>query len=288
MNDKIMSKATFSEICRIMKSDKTDVWECVSGLFGISLLFFPGLICKETAVLTNISNGVALLSAQKEIENAIRNISKTFTNKKYADFSTKCEHAQIAHILIVFAAYFDSIKMYLPNEEKKIELSPKEKFFLADEAINKYINFLTESEKHKPEVKAKAVLEYDLSLPDPIINIDRYSKRLKDFYVLLNQEFMVFFEKLSFWEMHKEAERDSLLAVVRQLPDKAVENYQKQCYELAADFNDFFVWTNIQEHEKIQQSIDVGFSAIAEQIETYYERIKDLKAIHQFTTFGFF
>lgn len=279
MNDKIMSKATFSEICRIMKSDKTDVWECVSGLFGISLLFFPGLICKETAVLTNISNGVALLSAQKEIENAIRNISKTFTNKKYADFSTKYEHAQIAHILIVFAAYFDSIKMYLPNEEKKIELSPKEKFFLADEAINKYIKFLEESEKHKPEVKAKEVLEYDLSLPDPIVNLDIYSKRLKDFYVLLNQEFMVFFEKLSFWEMNKEAERDSLLAVVRKLPDKAVENYQKQYYELAVNFNDFFVWTNIQEHEKIQQSIDVGFSAIAEQIETYYERIKDLKAI---------
>ena len=87
MNDKIMSKATFSEICKIMKGNMTDVWECISGLFGISLLFFPGLICKETAVLTNISNGVALLSAQKEIESAIRNISKTFKNKQYAHFS---------------------------------------------------------------------------------------------------------------------------------------------------------------------------------------------------------
>lgn len=279
MNDKMMGKATFSEICKIMKSDKDDIWECVSGLFGISLLFFPGLICKETVVLTNISNGVALLSAHKEIENAIRNISKTFTNKKYADFSTKYEHAQIAHILIVFAAYFDAIKMYLPNEEKKIELSPKEKFFLADEAINKYTDFLKESVKRKPEVKAREVLEYDLSLPNPIENLDRYSRRLRDFYILLNQEFMMFFEKLSFWEIQKEAERDTFLAIVRGLPDKAVENYQKQYYELAVSFNDFFVWTNIQEHEKIQQSIDVGFSVIAEQIETYYERIKDLKAI---------
>lgn len=57
---------------------------------------------------------------------------------------------------------------------------------------------MEEGEKHKPEAKAKEVLEYDLSLPDPIVNLDRYSKRLKDFYVLLNQEFMVFFEKLSF------------------------------------------------------------------------------------------
>ena len=61
MNDKIMSKATFSEICKIMKGDKTDVWECISGLFGISLLFFPELICKETAVLTNISNGTNIV-----------------------------------------------------------------------------------------------------------------------------------------------------------------------------------------------------------------------------------
>ena len=55
MNDKMMGKATFSEICKIMKSDKDDIWECVSGLFGISLLFFPGLICKHQFTTFEIS-----------------------------------------------------------------------------------------------------------------------------------------------------------------------------------------------------------------------------------------
>lgn len=279
MNDKIMNKATFTEICKIMKDDKKDAWECINELFGISLLFLPGLICKETAILTNISNGVGLLSAKKDIEKAIKTISKTFNQKNYSDFSTKYEHAQIAHILIVFAAYFDSIKMYLPNEEKEIELTSKEKYLLTNVAIDKYLKSLEEKAKSKPEAKVKEILEYDLSLPNPIESLDRYSKGLKKFYELLNQEFICFFEQLSFWETLKEEKKDAFLAVIRELPDKAKENYQKQYYELAINFNDFFVWSNIQEHENIQQSIDIGFSDISKQIETYYEKIKDIKAI---------
>lgn len=38
MNDKIMSKATFKEICKIMNGRKTDVWECIKGVFEVVLV----------------------------------------------------------------------------------------------------------------------------------------------------------------------------------------------------------------------------------------------------------
>lgn len=273
-----MKKATFSEICKIMKDDKTDIRECVSGLFGIALLFFPGLICKDVEFFTNIANGINLLTAEKEIEKSIKQVYNTFTNKKYVDFSTKYEHAQIVHILIVFAAYFDSIKMYLPNEEKIIELSDTEKYKLTDEAIRKYREYLEEKSKNKADVRAREVFESDLSMPNPIESIKGYLDRLKEFYDLLNREFIEFFKRLSFWEELKENERDVFWGVMRRIPDKAVENYEKQYYELSIKFNDFFVWGNIQEHKEIKQRIDVGFEEISKQIFTYYERLKEEKA----------
>lgn len=278
MNDKTMKKATFSEVCKIMKDNKTDIRECVSGLFGVALLFFPGLICKDVEIFTNIANGVSLLTAEKEIEKSIKQVYNTFSNKEYVDFSTKYEHAQIAHILIVFAAYFDSIKMYLPNEEKIIKLSDKEKYELTDEAIKKYIEYLEENLKNKADIRAREVFESDLSIPNPIENIKGYWDRLKEFYDLLNHEFIEFFKKLSFWEGLKENERDVFSGVMRGIPDKAVKNYQKQYYELSIKFNDFFVWGNIQEHKEIKQRIDVGFEEISKQIVTYYERFKEEKA----------
>lgn len=278
MNDKTMKRATFSEICKIMKDNKTDVRECVMGVFGVALLFFPGLICKDVEIFTNIANGVSLLTAGKEIENSIKQVYNTFNRKEYVDFSTKYEHAQIAHILIVFAAYFDSIKMYLPNEEKIICLSDKEKYVLTDEAIKKYIEYLEEKLKSKADIRAREVFESDLSMPNPIESINGYLDGLKKFYDLLNHEFKEFYEKLSFWEELKENQRDAFSGVIREIPTKAVENYQKQYYELSIKFNDFFVWGNIQEHKEIKQRIDVGFEEISKQIDTYYERLKEEKA----------
>lgn len=277
MNDKIMNKATFKEICKIMNGRKTDVWECIKGVFEVSLLFFPGLMCKEVALLANISDGATLLEAKGVIEKSIKNIFNTFSGRKYKDFSTKYEHAQTAHILIVFAAYFDSIKMYLPNEEKEIKLTSREKYLLTNDGIEKYLKYLEEKAATKPETKAREIFEYDLSMPNPIEGLDSFSNGLRHFYLLLNQEFIDFFKKLSFWENLRDNKKDAFLAQIRELPDKAVGNYQRQYYELSVCFNDFFIWSNIQEHRKISQSIDVGFSDISEKIETYFEKIKETK-----------
>lgn len=278
MNDKFIKKSTFSEICRIMKDNNTDIGECITGVFEVALLFFPGLICKDVEMLINIANGVSLLTAAKEIEKSIKHIYNTFNNKKYEDFTTRYEHAKIAHILIVFAAYFDSIKMYLPNEEKAINLSDKEKFTLTDEGVRKYLQYLTKKVESKASIRAIEVFESDLSMPNTIENISVFLCKLQKFYDILNNEFIAFFEKLSFWEELKEKDKDVFLGVLRLIPVKAVENYQKQYYELSVKFNDFFIWGNIQEHKEIKQSIDVGFEKISKQIVTYYGKFREEKA----------
>lgn len=278
MEKQMMDKTSFSEICKILKDNKYDICECINGVFEVALLFFPGMICKDVAFITNVVNGATILGAKPIIEKSIKNIVKAFTNKEFTDFSTKYEHAQIAQVLIVFAAYFDSIKLYLPDEERKIKISSKEKQILTENSISQYISFLEDNLSKCAKQTAKDIFEYDLSIPDPVENLKDYLGQLKEFYEILNKEFMQFYEKLSFFDEMKEEKREHFLAIIRGLPAKAVENYEKQYYELAVKFNDFFVWTNIQEHKKIQKKLDVGFVEIARLISDYCEKSSNSKA----------
>ncbi len=154
-------------------------------------------------------------------------------------------------------------------------MSSKEKYTLTEESIEKYREYLLEKSKEK----SCEILEYDLSMPNPIESFEDYLKHLNDFYDILNREFVKFYEQLSFWDEMKEEQRDAFLSVIRKLPNKSVENYKKQYYELATCFHDFFIWTNINEHRYLSDKIDIGFEKISDKIQFYYECNYDSKAI---------
>ncbi len=76
MENKFMKKATFSEICKVMNGTDKDIKECISGVFEVALLFFPGLMCKNVALLTNIATGLTLIDAKSVIENSVKKLHK--------------------------------------------------------------------------------------------------------------------------------------------------------------------------------------------------------------------
>ena len=274
----MIDKTSFSEVCKMLKNKKSDICECFNNIFEISLLFFPGMVSKDIGFMMNIVNGATLLGAKPVIENAVKNIIKVFANKSYTDFSTKYDHAQIAQVLIVFSAYFDTMRLYLPDEERKIQITLEEKVILTNDSIIEYISFLNENLSKGAEKTAKDIYEYDLSMPNPIESRKDYLKNLEKFYQILNKEFLKFYEKLAFFDEMKEEKREIFLTVIRELPFKAVVNYEKQYYQLAVNFNDFFIWTNIEEHKSIQKNLDVGFAELAKLMSDYFENSIDSKA----------
>ncbi|MDE5932127.1 MAG: hypothetical protein K2H40_06545, partial [Lachnospiraceae bacterium] len=106
-----------------------------------------------------------------------------------------------------------------------------------------------------------------------------YLDNLEIFYNTLNREFTRFYERLSFWEELKEPEKDKFMAVIQALPAAAVENYKRQYYQLAVNFNDFFVWTNLQQHQILEHKIDIGFSELTRLITTYEEKSSNTRAL---------
>lgn len=274
-----MKKTSFSEICKLMEGNENDIGKCISGIFEIGLLFLPGLVCKDIMSVMNLVNGATILGAKPIIEGAIKNIANVFTNKKYDDFSTKYEHAQIAQVLIVYAAYFDTIKYYLPDEERKIKISEKEKLVLTEESIFRYMGEIEQNALKDAEKGAKDVFEYALPIPNPVEELEEYTRFLEKFYGILNEQFIEFYRSLDFFDSMSEVKRDHFLATIRKLPKLAVKNYEKQYYQLAVNFNDFFVWTNIGEHKKIQKNLDIGFEKISKCIAEYYEKSTHSRAV---------
>lgn len=286
MEKQMIDKTSFSEICKILKNETNDIYKVANSIFNIVLIFFPLMICKQSSFLMNIVNSATLLGAKPIVENSLKNIKNIIVTEKPTDFCTRYNNVQVAQVLIVYSAFFDSMQSYLPDEEGNIKITSIEKEKITKEGIAKYIKRLENNMSQEANQTVKDILDFDLSVPNPIQNLDDYLNNLKEFYQCLNKEFLHFYESFSFWELMEERKKNYFLETIREIPDIAVQNYKRQYYQLAAEFNDFFVWTNMQEHKNIEKKLDVGFEKISACLREYYEKSNNIKVRNTMTQYN--
>lgn len=264
-----IEKATFSEIYKFLNGNgKKDLLKCFTGLFKIGLVFLPRLLCPEAALITDIGNGVNLLGAAETIEAGVGGIYNYFKGKHYTDYRTRYDEMQIAHYMITYAAFFDTIKECLPDENGIIKLKDNEKLIITQEAVSEYIKSLEKSD----DTSVRPWIDEEVLLPNPLCSFYSYADKLVKFYSYYNNEFIQFFKKLKCWESMSEETRDRVNAVIRDIPSKAVENYKKQYYELSKCFEDFALWSNQREMYAMEGSIDIGFKNISKAISELKEQ----------------
>ena len=180
MDETLMSKATFSEICRIMKHKDGAVRECIQSVVKLSLLLLPGLMCKDLAAAVALEAGLVNVDVKNVVDETINSVKSAF-KKETDDFTSRAQDAQIAHVLIVFAAYFDSIKMYLPDSNREIDLSSKEKIILTEHSLDDYNEFLKNQSTQELSDEGIEVIDYPLSMPNPVEGLESSMERLKKF-----------------------------------------------------------------------------------------------------------
>lgn len=265
-----MEKTTFSEICRMMKDGRKSDRELIGSILDIGVLFLPALINPSAGLTAHIATGADLLAVKGAIGNLCGNIKEFLTQGNDADFTSKYERAQAAQVLLVFSAYFDTLKMYLPDESRKIQISENEKATITEQSIKEYGEWMIkQSSAHSSAKERKEILDYPLDFQAPLESKDIFKKRLKKFYEILNEQFIRFINKLSFVEQLSGSEWDQFMAWIRKLPEKSVENYDKQYYELKLEARDYRIWASIQEHNELKEKIDVGFALLSEKIDDY-------------------
>lgn len=120
MDERLINNASFSKVCKILQK-KESVWENVRPILQATMLLVPVLINKDfvtaMALREALDQGLICLDAEEKVENAIASI-KQLVSKHDEDFVTRAENAQIANVLLIFSAYFDTVKMFLPDREK--------------------------------------------------------------------------------------------------------------------------------------------------------------------------
>lgn len=289
MRTDFIEKATFSEVYHFLRDKPdNDIFQCFKSLFGVALLFFPTLVSKElggivaAGDIADIATGATLAGAGigTIVGNAAKAAFGLFKNKKYVDYETRYEHMQIAQVMLIYASYFDTISRCLPDENGEITLSPDKKRKISHDGFQEYIKKYKESARQKSGMPD--LLDREISLPTPTQDFSLYISNLENYYNELNNEFIKFFESISFWkEIDKEAndidraQKEYFSGLLKKLPQEAVGIYNKQYFELSSAFPDFAIWANQMEHAIHKQRIDIGFKDMAEQFQKLYNIVKN-------------
>ena len=275
MSRDLQGNASFSEVYYFLKDggDKY-TFQCFKSLFSVAFLLFPAFMGKEVALITELATGATLVGAGVGdiISNAAKNAFSFFKHKDYSNYKTRYEQMQIAQVMLVYAAYFDTISQYLPNENSEIALLRKE---ISPNGLRSYLKGLEKAAQQNAGMHR--LLEQGIALPDQTQEFSQYEERLKKFYVALNDEFIKFFEQTKFWEELRndsnvenqesnQWQREFFSDLLQKLPEKAVNTYVRQYFELSREFPDFAIWANQKEHEQIESKIDIGFQKAAEHL----------------------
>ena len=276
MNERLLNNASFSKICKILQK-KESIWDEVKPLLQATMLIVPVLINKEFATMIALRDaldqGLIFLDSGNKIESAIDSIKKLVTTKD-EDYIARAENAQIANVLLVFSAYFDTVKQFLPDKEQNIYLDDVQ-YCLTEKSLRAYQDKLLAKEKDSEDAEGRRIANWELMLPNPLEGLDEYEKRLKDFYSVLNSSFRTYLNGLSCTEDMQEHLRGELNRRLELIPDAATGNYRLQYFSLAAICPDFFVWTNQQEHQQQRELVDRGFQSLSKQICDIPEAINE-------------
>lgn len=288
MKTDLISKATFSEVYRYLRGKPdSDIFNCFKSLFGVSLLCFPALLGKEIAgivvpvsVIGDVATGATLAGAGigAIVSRAAKDAFALFKNKDHGNYADKYEQMQIAQVMLVYAAYFDTISQCLPDENGEIALTPDAKRKISRDGVQGYLKLIGESLGQQNGMHK--LLDREFALPVPTQTFSSYKAGLKEFYAALNAEILKFFENLSFWkELEKEAgeidraQKEYFSDLLHKLPEMALRTYAKQYFELSREFPEFAVWANYTEHSRMEEQIDIGFKNMAEQLRELCGRI---------------
>lgn len=274
MDKKFMEKTTFAEIYKLVKDGNEIEKKVIKSVLNVGLLLFPGFVCPELKLISDISNGVDLIAAKDVLVDCGKCIKDLFSGDKASDFVSRYERVQLAQVLLVFSAYFDSMRMYLPDKGKVIALSETEKIVITQEAINEYEEWLKNRDLKNASSDADEISKYALDFQAPLESDYDFRRRLVRFYELLNKQFLAFYEKLSFFEQLSETNREAFMTVIRNLPQAAFDNYKKQYYELKTVSHDFEIWAVTKEHDDLREQIDIGFKKTNEKYKEILDYIE--------------
>ena len=195
-------------------------------------------------IITSISQKGVILDAAKRAIELLRK-----DNPPYAE---RCNRIREAYAILWIASFFDAFENTVrKSTQKKLALAAKEKESIA--------RIIWPSDN----------LDSEFDLPELIYDMDKVCAHLKNLYTNMAERLQIIISGLAFSEVScdsdpRNIELQQLNIALKELPDKALETFKIQYFNLCSQFGEFATLMSFEREQEYKLEIEARFSALAE------------------------
>lgn len=237
---------SFKDLCQFIKEDDPELIESADKLLGLILILSPLVLLPPTAVA---APALGLLAVKNELTSTGKKLFEKITGKKDKDTLAKQQRMEAAYCLICYTAFFEALDSLLPEIEDYIGLPSTERLSLLQTAL---INLQSKNSEwgNKIDEAESSIVNFKIPLPHPADNFERQRDKLRPLYEELTKGLTSLLESLPLWEQTQDFVRNRVYRELKKLPDISFDYYKAQYFQLATKYEDFYVWSNLQEHRE--------------------------------------
>ncbi|NUT92162.1 MAG: hypothetical protein HOY78_09030, partial [Saccharothrix sp.] len=255
------NELTFDGLCRMLKSASTDskLLDNLDTLSGALMVLAP--------VAVGASSLLPLLGAKNELVKAGKQVVRTLAKRPADDKLTRHDLLLTVYCLTCYTAFFEAVHRMLPRLRERLGLTDADRLELTNRAVRGL-----GGPGGADDVSALA--RYQIALPHPNDLVEQTASRLDPLYARMTAAFEVLIRQLAVWDESDETQRDHVLAAIRELPGVAKKLYRTQYQALCVEFNEFYVWANLNEHAITRRNLH----QVATDVKAVLELLSDRPA----------
>ena len=264
MAEKLISeKFTFNEICGIISGKKDKYFTAFHDLFDLALLFCPSLKIPSSLASAVFEQDitVSLLQAKERFGTGITDIIQ-LAPEKAESYYVKYNNMIKAHFLLIFSAYYDSVRILLPDKEYKVTLDDETTYYITLDAIKEYAEKFADTDTRLRELESLPGFPHELSF------YTFREKELRHLYEILTDEFSGFYQTILDDRAVTSETADKIAAKIRALPSIAIENYSAQYLMLKEKSDLFSAYAYTGEHKQLAEKIDALMQLLLDRAES--------------------
>lgn len=291
---------TFKNIIDFMKKDDPSQLQDVDLFFSMVCIFTTSMAAPLSAGLVGGINLLAdLLGVKDGISQLSKRILEMVSRKRDEDSLSRMLRMEVVYNLMCYTAFFEAVQRSFPEIVKQAQLKPSEKLSLSKAALERLTLSSNQKIFESPEYLAFELKASRVTLPHPIETFTIQKEKIIRFYEELTKGFIAFIGCLSLWDSINETQRTQIRTIAYTLPTSSLKYFEAQYYVLATKFEEFYVWSNLHEHEETKanlqnlstymqkqvelsqlsrQKTDIGFSELSKIIDLIPKRVDAIQA----------
>ena len=231
-----MKQLTFDDVCKQLKRNTnfSEMFDGLNALSGAAILLLG---------IRSASGDVSAFVNALAIKDQLTNIGKCILDKIIKEKTNECDkrikQMQWAYSIIYYTAFFDVLDEQMPKQMREaIRLSLEEK-----KGIFENINL---GKRERDD----SLMDTEIFYPNIVYGYAKIEMHLEKLYASMCVGLTKFVQMLSFEETSNEQTILKFNDIVEKLPKFAIERFKGQYLYLASNFNEFYIYMQIEEEKR--------------------------------------